>query len=177
MPVAHPPLLPYSCDNQKCLQMSPGVRGAGAGSKSYQAWELLASHKLKKKKKINNEWGKILCFTSGLHLPIHYIWFDHRLHLRGSASQKNEAFNIYHLLAKVQKCPRRVTVLPIPPPTTHTFTETCTLPGWTEGNAHNYFHFVFHQIYGTDWSSSYRIQSNSQLIHCNSNSITIATSL
>lgn len=50
--------------------------------------------------------------------------FDHGLYLRDSAFE-NKACNIYHLLVKVQKSPRRFTVLPMTPQP-HIHTHPCT---------------------------------------------------
>lgn len=118
--------------------MAPGGELQGWRAKVTQVWELLSYHK---QKKMN--WGRGCCFVFLLVLMFQDIIFefDHGLYLRDSAFE-NKACNIYHLLVKVQKSPRRFTVLPMTPqphihthPCTHTHT---VLPSWTEENAQNY---------------------------------------
>lgn len=137
MPVAHPLPPPLQLWQPK---MSPNVPWSKRCRGREQKLPKLENYRLLIKLKKNSKWmgrGILLFFWSWCSNILYLIW--PQTTFKRFCLLENKAFNIYLLLAKVQKCPRRFTVLPIPPPTTHTLPETCTLPSWTEENAHNYF--------------------------------------
>lgn len=102
MPVAHPPLFPYSCDNQKRPNVPLGERyeGGEQTSPKLENYWLLINRK-KFKMNVCVEGG---CFSSGFDVPIYHIWFDQTTFKRFCLLE-NKAFNIYCLLAKFRRVP------------------------------------------------------------------------